>query len=527
MNWNYGDLFDEIAARVPERTALIQGDLTRSWKDMDARTNRLARALLDVDGVSFGDKVALYSRNSPAYIEGTIAAFKSRLVHVNVNYRYVDEELAYVLGDCDAAVLIYSSEFADRVAQLKDRLAGIKVFVEVSDGAPVNTFARSFEDLAETGDGTRLDVERSPDDLFFLYTGGTTGRPKGVMWRHEDRIGVFQGQEAASPDAYIENALTGEPRIHLPCCPLMHSTGLTSSVDTLLHGGAVMTLPSGSLHADVICKNIDRYGVTSLAIVGDAVGRPLVDYLAQSNGALDMSSVRLVLSAGVMWSESGKKEILRIMPNAILMDSFGSSEGSGLGSSQTTREGVAETGKFKIGANCKVFTEDHQEVVPGSGVPGLIAKSGNIPLGYYKDPERSARTFPTIDGVRYSLPGDWCLVEEDGSIRLLGRGSGCINTGGEKVFAEEVEEVLKGYDGVRDVLVVGIPDPRWGQAVAAVVQSDTTTTAFDGDKLRAYARGHMADYKIPKKIAVIENSLRLPNGKPDYDLAKETLAASS
>lgn len=522
-HWNYGDLFDEIAARVPERTALISGDRKTSWAEMDARTNRLARAFLAVDGVEADDKVALYTRNAPAYIEGTIAAFKSRLVHVNVNYRYVDEELEYLLDNADAAILIYAAEYAPLVAALKSRLTKVKLFVEIADGPVRNEFAQDFEALAEHGDGSKLQIDRSPDDLFFLYTGGTTGQPKGVMWRHEDRIGVISRGGSGSPVDFVDNALKAPPRVHLPCCPLMHSTGLTSSIDALLNGGTIVMPEKGSLQAADICRAVDAHRVTTMAIVGDAIGRPMLDHLAETDPTPDMSSVRFMFSAGVMWSDAVKQELLTYMPDAMLIDSFGSSEGSGLGSSRTTKEGVAETGKFQIGAGCKVFTEDHKEVAPGSGVPGLIAKSGNIPVGYYKDPERSARTFPVIDGVRYSIPGDWCLVEEDGSIKLLGRGSGCINTGGEKVFAEEVEEVLKQFSLVRDALVLGVADPRWGQAVGAVVQAG----ALDVAELKKFAREHLADYKIPKKLIAVEQSLRLPNGKPNYDLATEVLGQAT
>jgi 3-oxocholest-4-en-26-oate---CoA ligase len=527
MQWNYGDLFDAVAARVPERTALIDGDRKVSWSAMDQRTNRLARAMLAAKGVEAGDKVALYMKNAPAYLEGTIAGFKSRLVHVNVNYRYVDEELVYLLDNSDATILIYAAEFADHVASLKDQLPKVKLFVEVADGALRNSFATDYETLASVGDGSPLKIERSPDDFFFLYTGGTTGKPKGVMWRHEDRIGVYSRAGATGPEAFIEKALKAEPRVHLPCCPLMHSTGLTSSIDALLNGGAVVLPAHGSLKAADICDAVDAHGVKTLAIVGDAIGRPVLDHLATADPVPDMSSVKLLFSAGVMWSDAVKRDLLTYMPDAMLIDTFGSSEGSGLGSSRTTKDGVAQTGKFQIGAGCKVFTEEHVEVLPGSEVPGLIAKSGNIPVGYYKDPERSARTFPTINGVRYSIPGDWCLVEADGAIKLLGRGSGCINTGGEKVFAEEVEEVLKQSGVISDALVLGVPDPRWGQAVGAVVQTNETGEEVDVGALKAFARDHLADYKIPKKLVVVSQTLRLPNGKPNYDLATEIIGSAA
>lgn len=517
LQWNYGDLFDEMATQISDRPALVHGDKVTLWRDLDQRSNNLAHAFLEANGVEAGDKAAFYLKNHPAYLEGTIAAFKARLVHVNVNYRYVGEELLYLLDNCDATVLVYGREFAPLVAEIRPQLSKVRLFLEVGekDEEPSNSFAQAYEELATNGDGEPIIGGRSPDDMLFIYTGGTTGKPKGVMWRHQDRIGVYSRSDANTPQSFVADAIGKRPRVHLACCPFMHSTGLTSSIDALLNGGSVVIPENGSLHAEDICAAIDKHKVTTMAIVGDAVARPILDHLSK-NKHVDVSSVRYVFSSGVMWSEPVKKELLSFMPNATMIDTFGSSEGSGLGSNQVSAAGSTVSGQFKIGKGCKVFTEDHQEVLPGSGVAGMIAKSGNIPVGYYKDPEKSARTFPTIEGVRYSIPGDWCVVEADGTIKLLGRGSGCINTGGEKVFAEEVEEVLKLAPEVEDALVFGIPDERWGSAVVAVIESDVS----DVEALRTFVRQHLADYKTPKKILSVNQSLRLPNGKPNYELAR-------
>jgi len=303
----------------------------------------------------------------------------------------------------------------------------------------------------------------------------------------------------------------------MPCCPLMHGTGLFTAIGTLAQGGSVVTLEGLSFDAEECLAAVDRWQVNGLAIVGDAFAKPLLRALDAADGKYDVSSLLSMVSSGVMWSMEVKQGLLRHNPALVLTDSFGASEAIGFGRSDTTVDGTVQTARFVLGEHCKVFTEDFREVKPGDPEPGFVARAGAIPRGYYKDPEKTAKTFPVIDGVRYSMPGDWVRVEADGSLVLLGRGSVCINTAGEKVYPEEVEEVLKGHDSVDDALVVGIPDEKWGQMVTAVVQLHPGTS-LDEEALRAHARTHLAGYKTPKRILARETLGRASNGKADYKM---------
>ncbi len=532
MAWNYGDILDAIGDVIPpERPALIQGDRVITWGDYSRRTNNLAHRFLN-RGVQAGDKVAFYMRNHPAYLETLGACFKARLVHVNVNHRYVDDELFYILDNSDSKIVVFESVFADSVRKLRPRLPQVVLWVEVGEqpqDAPVVDFAVSYEGLTEIGDGAKLDLERSGDDLLFMYTGGTTGLPKGVMWAHEDLWGaggrggnVLLGLEPPETlQAHAEN-VRKNPMVGvvLPACPLMHATGLFTAMGSLTRGSTIVLLPGGGFDPELVWAEVERNKVMSLVIVGDAFGKPLLRALDENPGRWNISSLMMMISSGVMWSPEVKQGLLKHHKGMMLMDSFGSSEALGFGSSTTTAEGGTDSAKFMIGENCKVFTEDHREVQPGSGEVGFIARSGPIPRGYYKDPEKSAKTFPVINGVRYSIPGDYCTVETDGTLTLLGRGSVCINTGGEKVYPEEVEEVLKRHPAIHDALVVGVPDDKWGQAVMAVVSLEPGAT-LEEDGVRAHVKEHLAAYKTPKRILETEQPMRASNGKADYKGATE------
>jgi 3-oxocholest-4-en-26-oate---CoA ligase len=524
MAWNYGDILDAVGAVLPaDKACLIHGDTVRTWGDFNRRSNNLARRLLN-RGAQASDKVAFYLRNDPAYLEGVGACFKARLTHVNVNYRYVDDELWYILDNSDSKVVIYGTEFAAHVRALRQRLPQVELWVEVGGGPPEVEFAVSFDELAEIGDGAPLDIKRADDDMLFLYTGGTTGMPKGVMWAHVDLwrasgAGATPATNMVPPKTVAQHAANvraaGGGAVLLPCCPLMHGTGLFTSIGALAQGGSVVTMGGHSFDADEAWSTVQRHRVTGLAIVGDAFAKPLLRALDDEQGRYDISSVQSIISSGVMWSPDVKRGLLRHNPKMVLTDSFGASEAMGFGRSDTTADGTTEVAKFTLGPDCKVFTEDLREVEPGSGEVGFVARSGAIPHGYYKDPEKTARTFPIIDGVRYSMPGDYCRVEADGTLTLLGRGSVCINTAGEKVYPEEVEEVLKSNDAVHDALVVGVPDEKWGQMVTAVVQP-AEGKALDEAALREYVRARLAGYKTPKRIITIENIGRASNGKADY-----------
>lgn len=525
VDWNYGDMLDALALAIPAgQPALIHDGRVISWGEFDKRTNNLAANLLAA-GLKTGDKVAFYLRNGPAYSELLSACFKARLVHVNVNYRYLDDELAYIVDNSDAAAVVYSAEFAGQAETLQGRSAKVRVWLEVGDPgeAPRNPFAKSFDSIADDGAGAPLSIERSGDDLLFLYTGGTTGMPKGVMWTQRDQW--LSGTAGASPATggiapsslaeHIDNVRAYGGPILVPCCPQMHGTGLFTTIGALMSGGTVVTLTAPSFDPAELFDVIEQHGVTSLAIVGDAFAKPMVRVLDENPGRWDLSSLQGALSSGVMWSPEVKQALLKHAPQMVLTDSFGASEAVGFGRSDTTIDGGTEVARFMLGEHCKVFSESFEEILPGSEEVGFVARGGAIPLGYYKDEEKTAKTFPVINGLRYSIPGDYCRVEADGTLILLGRGSVCINTAGEKVYPEEVEEVLKTHDDVVDALVVGLPDDKWGQMVTAVVQLEPGAT-FDEDVLRQHVRGALAGYKTPKAILAKDDLGRASNGKADY-----------
>ncbi|HWS75799.1 MAG TPA: acyl-CoA synthetase, partial [Quisquiliibacterium sp.] len=470
--WNFGDIFDGLAGVVPPgQPALVHGGQVTTWGQLSARTNRLARALVE-DGARPDEKMALYLRNHPAYLEAVIAGFKSRQVHVNVNYRYAAEEVRYILDNSDATTVVFALEFSPIVAAIRPRLPGVRRWLAVDDGSavPMPDFAMPFDALAEAGSAAPLGLERSPDDLFFIYTGGTTGMPKGVMWRQDAlRRAMINPalvervpQDLADHLEIVRDA--GQGPICLPACPLMHGTGLLSGINALVNGGTVVTLPSAHFDPQELWEAVERHRANQLIIVGDAFAKPMLRALDEAGGSRDVSCVLSIISSGTMWSMEVKQAMLRHLPQATLLDSFGSSEAVGFGLSAMTADGLVQTAKFQIGDDVKVFDHEGREVQPGSGEAGIIGRSGAIPEGYYKDPAKTAATFRAIGGVRYSMPGDHCTVEADGTITLLGRGSGCINTAGEKVFPEEVEEMLKQHPDVEDALVVGLPDDKWGQA---------------------------------------------------------------
>ncbi|MCP5178956.1 MAG: AMP-binding protein [Pseudomonadales bacterium] len=517
---NFGDLLDEVAAAVPARPAIRYGELTRTWAELDQRGNRLARVLLAA-GLATNSKVAFYLRNTPAYVELFAACAKARLVHANVNYRYVGHELYHILDNADAEAVVYDADFAPQVAALRERLPKVRLYLEVdAAGQPANAFAGDFEAACAVGDASRLPIERSGGDLYFMYTGGTTGYPKAVMWEHRERIAAIGMTDAPNAAENARRAAANTtPVVALPACPLMHSTGFTTMLSTLTEGGCVVLVQSASFDARLCLEAIVRHRVTRLAIVGDAFSVPLLAFLRDHGDAYDLGGVQVISSAGVMWSEQCKRELLEFFPNALLADSLGSSEGSRLGASSLRRGQSARTAAFQLGPDVKIFTEDFREVLPGSGEAGMIAKAGALPLGYYKDDAGTAKTFPVVDGVRYSMAGDWCRVEADGTMILLGRGNNCINTGGEKVYPEEVEEALKTCATIADAAVVGVPDARWGQVVVALVRLGAGT-ALDEQVLRTHLTERIARYKHPRRYVVTDTDFRHDNGKLNYRLAR-------
>ncbi|HEX4183003.1 MAG TPA: acyl-CoA synthetase [Caulobacteraceae bacterium] len=527
MPWNFGDILDAIEPVLPpDAPALIHGARTITWAQLSRRSNNLARALVE-GGARPGDKVAFYMRNRPEYLETLSAAFKARLTHINVNYRYTADEVFYIFDNSDAQTVVYGVEFRDIIAQIQPRLTKVRTFIEITDGGHAAPFAIDYEALAEVGDGSPLAIERSPDDMLFIYTGGTTGMPKGVMWTHGDmREITLQAARRMGPvpesPAELAAAIrqAGPGARLLPAPPLMHGTGLLTGMGAILAGGCVITLESPSFDAIELLEAVDKHKPQSLVIVGDSFAKPILNALNDAPGKYDVSSVAVIVSSGVMWSLEVKRGLLEHMPQAMLNDGFSSSEALGMGASVMTKAGEVQTAKFMIGERCRMFDENDQPVEAGSGTPGIVALGPPNPLGYYKDDEKTARTFRTIGGVRYSIPGDWCVVETDGSLTLLGRGNACINTAGEKVFPEEVEEALKTHPSVEDCLVIGLPDEKWGQSVTAVVRL-APNQALDEDLLRRHVRERLAGYKTPKRVLTGEVSLRAPNGKANYKAASE------
>lgn len=524
--WNYGDIIDAVAKVVPAGApALMHGDRVTTWLEFHGRTNALARGLTTA-GHQVDDKLAILIRNRPEYMEATVAAFKGRFVHVNVNYRYKADELHYIFENSDARIVVYGSEFAPLVASIRDRLPDVKTWLQVKvDHTPLPAFAQDYEAFVAANGSGDLAIKRSPDDLFFLYTGGTTGMPKGVMWRQHD-LRAAQMNPALMP--VVPTTLAEHVAIvretpgnrFIPVCPQMHGTGLLTSFGALANGGCVITLEAASFDPVELWEVAAKRKATQMAIVGDAFAKPMLRALDENLGRWDLSSVAMIVSSGTMWSREVKHGLVKHMPQVTLLDSFGSSEAVGFALSATTKDGEVPTAKFTLGADVAVFTADHKPVAAGSNEPGFIARGGNIPVGYWKDAEKTARTFFMIEGKRWSIPGDYCLVNADGSITLLGRGSACINTAGEKVYPEEVEEVLKLHAAVEDALVVGVPDEKWGSAVTGVIEL-APGARFDEAALRAHVREHLAGYKTPKRILAVPTMFRAPNGKADYKVATE------
>ena len=537
MDWNFGTVFESVADAIPDHTALVQGDRRRTWQELDERAARLAAALRDA-GLRPGSKVAFYLYNSNEYLETLFACFKLRVVPANVNYRYTADELAYLLDNSDAEAVVYHGELAERVGAVRDRAPKLRAVVQVDDGSPHLDGALRYEDLIQKHDPMER-IERSGDDLLFLYTGGTTGMPKAVVWRHEDLFAVlapaaysFFGLEMPDRSAEAGRLVdtvhaSGTVPVHLPASPLMHGTGQFSTLQVLTLGGTIVTLEGRHFDPHELWQTVQREHVTQIAIVGDAFAKPMLRALDEADARgepYDLSSLVLVISSGVIWSAPVKRALIERQP-VIAYDSLGSSEGVGFATSLTTAGSENETARFTVGENTRVFTDDGREVKPGSGEEGLLAVGGNLPVGYYKDPKKTAETFRVVDGKRYSVPGDYATVEEDGTITLLGRGSVSINSGGEKIFPEEVEEAVKQHPAVADAVVVGVPDDRFGEVVAAVVALAPDRSADEDEISEAVERSGLARFKRPRHVVVVDAVPRGPNGKADYAWARETAQA--
>lgn len=533
--WHLADIWENVAKAIPDAPAVSLADRQLTWKEYADRSSKLAQVFVD-NGLDVGAKVSIYSYNSIEYLETQFAAFKARMCPINVNYRYLETELAHVITNSDSEALVYQAGFAPRVAAIRDQLPNVKLFLEIDDGSGEHLDgAKSYdEELAKVS--PMPIIERSNDDIYMLYTGGTTGLPKGVMYDHKTFSSALitkalqlrgieppKTAEDIGPIAIAMAEQGASPR-SLPACPLMHGTGMWVGV-VIPHamGGNVTLFDNRKFDADALLRLIETEKVQEIVIVGDVFAKPMVKALDEAvarGEPYDMSSLKMVNSSGVMWSAETKKALLEHV-DVLIFDSMGSTEGS-MGTAIATRDSIKtdQTGKFQLSPTTKVFTEDGREVVPGSGEVGLICNGGMVPIGYYKDEEKSAQTFKVINDVRYSIPGDYASVEEDGSITLLGRGSTCINSGGEKIFPEEVEEAMKLHEGVYDCLVVGVPDDRFGQSVTAVY-SVAEGQSVSPEGLKSHVRTQLADYKAPRHYVCADTVPRADNGKADYKGAKQ------
>lgn len=539
MEHHFATIWESIADVLGDDTAVVHGDRRLSWTQYDDRAARLAATLVGA-GLRPDSKVGLYLYNGNEYLESQYATFKMRGVPINVNYRYVDEELRYLLDNADAEALVYHSSLGDRVARVKDRLPNVKLYIEVDDGNTGQVPGAVAYEAAITGHDPMARITRDENDIYMLYTGGTTGMPKGVMYdiggltKYFETIGFpligkMPPDDAADVAGLVADVVaTGGRLISLPGAPLMHGTGIwLGAMVPQLGGATVVTLQSRSLDPDEVLTLLQREQCTNLTIVGDSFAKPIIrafDAAVAAGKPYDLSKLKLIVSSGVMWTAEVKEQLIDRIEQVMLLDAMGSSEGS-MGTSISMKGLPPATAKFTKNPGAKVFTEDDREVQPGSGEIGMVASGGLVPIGYFKDPEKSARTFRTIDGQRYSFPGDLAMVGEDGSLILLGRGSQVINSGGEKIFPEEVEESVKRVAGVLDCLVVGTDDEKFGQVVTAVL-SLAPGAQVTAAEVIASVKSELAHYKAPKHVVFVAEVPRAPNGKADYKSA-QVLAADT
>jgi acyl-CoA synthetase (AMP-forming)/AMP-acid ligase II len=526
---NIADLAEHAIDAVPDRVALICGDDEITYAGLEEKANRLAHYLID-HGVKKDDKVGLYCRNRIEIVIAMLGIVKAGAILVNVNYRYVEGELRYLFDNSDMVALVHERQYSERVANVLPDTPNVKTVLVIDDGStvPAQTYqsyggVEFYQAIAE-GSPERDFGTRSADDIYLLYTGGTTGFPKGVMWRHEDIYRVLlggtdfaTGEFVADEYDHAKQAAAAPPMIRFPIPPMIHGATQSATWMALFTGGTVVLSPE--FDAEGVWSAIEQHKVNLLFFTGDAMARPLLDALESSER--DLSSLFLLSSTAALFSPSLKEKFLELLPNRVITDSIGSSE-TGFGGTSVVAKGQSGGGGPRVTIDKKtvVLDDDGNEVVPGSGVRGILAKRGNIPVGYYKDEKKTAETFRTINGVRYAIPGDYAQVESDGTVTMLGRGSVSINSGGEKIYPEEVEGALKGHPDVFDALVVGVPDPRFGQHVAAVVapRKGTHPTLAELD---AFVRRDIAGYKVPRSLWIVDEVKRSPAGKPDYKWAKE------
>jgi 3-oxocholest-4-en-26-oate---CoA ligase len=535
LSENWATLWESLAAAQPDHTAVVVGGSSVTWRHLDDAAARLAGALAQ-RGIGHGSRVAQLMYNCPEYIEAVYASFKLRATPVNVNYRYLADEIAYILDNADAEVLVFHGSLGDRVAQVMSRTdSSVRLWLQVDDGSPLVEGAVWYHEAVDAAEPAAA-IERSGEDLLFLFTGGTTGLPKGVMWRHVDLWGALAttgytlaglpvpatAREVGETAAML-NA-EGRSPVNLCAPPLMHGTALFLAMSAFVMGGSVVLLGERRFDAHELLRLSEQHRATQWSIVGDAFARPITAALNEANRAYDLSSLQRVVSTGATLSAEHKRAIQQHAPQAVIVDMIGASEGGPFAMSMTMPgTSPADTAVFTAQPNAVTLDEDGRVIPRGTGVAGMLAVSGPMPQGYHKDPDKTATTFRTIDGVRYTVPGDFAIIDDDGTVHLLGRGSVCINTGGEKVYPEEVEVAARSHPGVLDCNVVGVPDDRFGHMVVLVASpsgsSEQSGADLDGEVL-AHIRRCIAAYKVPKRIVWVDVIYRSPSGKADYRWAQ-------
>ena len=535
--FNLADLFEVVVDTVPDRTALVAGDVRWTYAQLDERANRFGHHLLDA-GIGAGDHVAVLSWNRAEWIEAELGIYKARASVINVNFRYVADELRYMLANSDSVAIVFERAFAPMVAEVRADTPKVRHFVVIDDGDESDAAAKAvaelgaidYEDALAAASADRGFPVRSPDDLYILYTGGTTGMPKGVLWRAEDIFfaalggGGFGQEPITTPDELAERVAPEETiNVNVVNAPVMHGGGQWASFIGFFGGGTIVLNTDHHFDGQHVARMAADERATSIMVVGDAMARPLADAIANPDEEYDLSSVFVVGSGGAILSKAIREELQRLLPNAAVMDSFGASETGHAGTVTDLERGGP---RFTMNPTTNVLDEDGRPVAPGSGQVGKLARCGHIPLGYYKDEEKTAATFLVDpDGKRWVIPGDSATISADGVLELLGRGSVCINTGGEKVYPEEVEAALKAHADVFDAVVVGVPDERFQERVVAIITPRDGRTVELGD-LQDFCRTKIAGYKVPRQLHLTDDIPRTPVGKPDYRWAKRIATAA-
>ena len=528
--FNLADMFEAAVDAYGDREYLVAAGKRRTYAQMEERANRLAHYLA-AHGVGPGDHVGIYALNSVEWVETAWAVFKLRAIWININYRYVEEELRYLFTNADLVALVHQAEYSPHVTALLPDLPDLKLVIGIDDdsGVPLGEGTVRYEDAMAEGSPERDFAPRSGDDYYILYTGGTTGMPKGVVWRHEDVFYALGGgvdpttnTRLQKPEEMVEKGRGGQLTL-LPIAPLMHGATQWCIMGQSFVGNRTVLVPKFDPHE--VWRLVESEKANSVMITGDAMGKPLIEALDEPGADYDLSSLLAVTSSAALFSAPVKDEFFKHFPNLVIVDAIGSSESGNNGMATMTKgETAMKSGPtVRVLGDTVVFDEDLKPVVPGSGVIGKIARSGDIPVGYYNDPVKTAEVFITVDGTRFTMPGDFATIEEDGTITLLGRGSVSINSGGEKIFPEEVESAVRAHPDVLDAIVVGAPDDRWGQRVAAIVQprGERVPTL---DEIQAHCRDHIAGYKVPRQLHVVATIERSPSGKPDYRWAADIVA---